>query len=557
VNEGSRASGPPGTGGRGGIAGTGGPSGATAESGPVGVRGAASVGSGLATARVARPIRSGERIHVVGAAGAGASAAVLLGHDAGAAVSGCDAGGPSPYTPPIAALGLSLSWGHDASHVTREPHPERLAVTKALTAIDANNPELEAARAASIPLESWQQVIADAAAERTLVGVAGTHGKSTTSGWLVHVLAAAGLDPSAFVGALLPSSITGGLPSTARFGRGAAFVVEADEYAGNFDAYRPDVTVLTSAEWDHPDVFADSAAVVDSFVAWLEQAAGSVAQPILVAHVLDDGVFAAVERLRHDGWPGRLVCVGVPGPARIERRGRDRFDMAERFTTASGRAEVLLGYITHADPDGTTLEIEGTSFSETLTTRLRLAGRHNAANALGVAGAALALGVPSDVLAAALSSFDGVGRRLERKGEGRGVVVYDDYGHHPTAIRETLAAVRQREPGKRIWAVYEPLTFHRTAAMLEQFAEVLAGADAVAIADIWASRDPDTSITSASALAEAVSRRRPEMPVAAPGSVESTAAWLAGEVRPGDAVLVMGGGKSYLIAEILVRALKG
>jgi UDP-N-acetylmuramate--alanine ligase len=174
-----------------------------------------------------------------------------------------------------------------------------------------------------------------------------------------------------------------------------------------------------------------------------------------------------------------------------------------------------------------------------------------------VAGAALALGVPASVVTSALATFDGVGRRLERKGEGSGVVVYDDYGHHPTAIRETLAAVRQKEPGKRIWAVYEPLTFHRTAAMLEQFADVLAGADAVAIADIWASRDPDTSITSASALAEAVSRRRPEMPVAAPGSVEATAAWLAGEVRPGDAVLVMGGGKSYLIAEILVRALQG
>jgi UDP-N-acetylmuramate--alanine ligase len=188
---------------------------------------------------------------------------------------------------------------------------------------------------------------------------------------------------------------------------------------------------------------------------------------------------------------------------------------------------------------------------------ISLVGRHNAANALGVAGAALALGVPPDALAAGLASFEGVGRRLERKGEGRGVVVYDDYGHHPTAIRETLAAIRQREPGKRIWAVYEPLTYHRTAAMLDRFAEVLAGADAVAIADIWASRDPDTSITSSSALAEAVARLRPEIPVAAPGSVEATAAWLATQVRPGDAVLVMGGGKSYRIAEILVRTLEG
>jgi UDP-N-acetylmuramate--alanine ligase len=472
-------------------------------------------------------------------------------------VSGCDSGGPSSYTPPIEALGISLSWGHDVSHVTREPRPERLAVTKALTAIDAKNAELEAARAASIPVEPWQQVIADAAAGRTLVGVAGTHGKSTSAGWLVHVLVAEGLDPSAFVGALLPGALTGGMPSTARFGRGSAFVVEADEYAGNFDAYRPDVAVLTSAEWDHPDVFVDGGAVVDAFVAWLKQAAGSVARPVLVANVDDEGVQAVVQRLRIDRWPGRLVCVGVRSPAGGARRGPDGSGMAEEFSTESGPAEVLLGYVIGADPDGTTVEIEGTGLSAALTTRLRLAGRHNAANAMGVMGAALALGVQPAAAAAGVASFEGVGRRLERKGEGKGVVVYDDYGHHPTAIRETLAAIRQREPGKRIWAVYEPLTYHRTAAMLEQFADVLAGADAVAVADIWAGRDPDTSIASATALAEAVSRRRPEMPVAAPGSVEATAAWLAGEVRRGDVVLVMGGGKSYRIAELLLDALKG
>jgi UDP-N-acetylmuramate--alanine ligase len=133
--------------------------------------------------------------------------------------------------------------------------------------------------------------------------------------------------------------------------------------------------------------------------------------------------------------------------------------------------------------------------------------------------------------------------------------VYDDYGHHPTAIRETLAAVRQREPGRRVWAVYEPLTFHRTAALRDAFAEVLAGADAVAIADIWAGRDPDTTIASAAGLAQAVATLAPGIPCAAPGSVEATAAWLAGEVRPGDAVLVMGGGRSYRIGELLLERL--
>lgn len=517
------------------------------------MRGAASIGSGLEPGREARAILPAERIHVVGAAGAGASAAALHAHGSGAAVSGCDPGGPSPYTPPLEAAGIPLAWSHDSNHVT-DGRPDRLAVTKALTAVDPDNPELVAARKAGVPLEPWQQVVADAAVGRLLVGVAGTHGKSTSSGWLVHVLTQAGRDPSAFVGALMPGSITAGLPSTARRGDGAAFVVEADEYAGNFDPYRPAIAVLTSAEWDHPDVFADEAAVVACFEAWLRQAALSVASPFLVANVSDRGVAAVVERLRD--WSGRVVATTLAesGAGAVDIAGQAAF--RERFATAAGPADLLVGRIVESGPAGTLLEIRGPSGREAVTARVRLAGRHNAANALGVAGAAACLGVPLDTIAAGLSSFGGVGRRLERKGEGRGVVVYDDYGHHPTAIRETLAALRQVEPGRRIWAVYEPLTYHRTAAMLGEFARVLATADCVAIADIWASRDPDTSITSAAALAEAVGRERPGIVAEAPGSVEETAAWLAHEVRSGDAVLVMGGGRSYRIAELLVRALE-
>jgi UDP-N-acetylmuramate--alanine ligase len=408
----------------------------------------------------------------------------LLAHHRGAAVSGCDPGGPSPYTPALEKAEIHLDWTHSAAHVggAGGAKQDRLAVTKALTAVDPNNPELAAARALSVPLEPWQQVIADAAVGKTLVGVAGTHGKSTTAGWLVHVLVEAGLDPCAFVGALLPAALTGGLPSTARWGNGSPFVVEADEYAGNFDPYRPDVAVLTSAEWDHPDVFADRSAVIDTFATWLRRAAQAVARPVLVANVGDEGVVEVVARL--SGWTGKILGVRLQAPDTDGSLGAARPDV------------FLTGTVLAAGASGTDLLLYGEALETGLTVHLRLAGRHNAANALGVAGAALALGVAPDALAEGLSSFIGVGRRLERKGEGRGVVVYDDYGHHPSAIRETLAAIRQLEPGRRVWAVYEPLTYHRTAAMLHEFAAVLATADAVAIADIWASRDPDTSITS-------------------------------------------------------------
>jgi UDP-N-acetylmuramate--alanine ligase len=527
------------------------------------VRAAAAVGAGLAPARPARAIEAGERIHVVGAAGAGASAAALLGTWAGAAVDGCDPGGPSQYTPALAVAGIHVADRHDPAHVVGEPAgpPARLAVTKALTAIDPDNPELQAARAAGIPLEAWQQVVADAAARRTLVAVAGTHGKSTTSGWLVGVLAAGGVDPGAFVGALLPASLTGiGVPATARRGNGAPFVVEADEYAGNFDPYRPAVAVLTSAEWDHPDVFADRGAVLAAFEAWIGQMAGvdgpagGGSPPVLVANVGDEGVAELVARLTD--WPGRIVATALvdvePQRAATFARG-----IADRFGTAAGPATALLGRITAANPDATIVDIVGLDpLAGPVTARLPTAGRHNAANALGVAGAAAAVGLSAGAIVAGLAGFGGVGRRLERKGEAKGVAVYDDYGHHPTAIRETLAAVRQREPGRRTWAVYEPLTYHRTAALLDAFAEVLAGADAVAVADIWAGRDPDTTIASAAGLAEAVARRNARIPVAAPGSVEDTARWLGGEVRSGDVVLVMGGGRSYRIGELLLEHLE-
>jgi UDP-N-acetylmuramate--alanine ligase len=205
-------------------------------------------------------------------------------------------------------------------------------------------------------------------------------------------------------------------------------------------------------------------------------------------------------------------------------------------------------------PDGDELEllVEAGPASRV---RLRMVGRHMVADGLVAAGGALAAGLTRDEVVAGLATFGGVGRRLELKGDIAGVVVLDDYAHHPTAIQATYAAARQRYPGRRLWAVYEPLTYHRTAAMLEQFADVLAQADRAAVVDIWAIRDPDTSITSAAALAAATTARA-SFQALATGSPEATGDRLAELVEPGDLVLVMGGGRSTVAAERLVQRLR-
>ena len=461
----------------------------------------------------------------MGAAGAGASAAALLAHEAGGAVDGCDPGAPSPYTAALEIRGIVVAGEHRAAHVIHGM-PARLAVTKALTSVQPDHPELQAARGGGVPVEAWQQVVADAAVNQggRLVAVAGTHGKSTSSGWLVHVLVEAGRDPAAFVGALLPASLSGGIPATARWGTGNVFVVEADEYAGNFDAYRPGLAVVLNAEWDHPDVFADEAAVVDAFEAWLRTEPAGERRAVI--HAGDRGGAELAGRLAD--WGERVVTVSP--------------------TLGGGGVRYAL--------DGELLRLEGLpGVPHPLQTSLRLAGQHNAANAACVATAAALLGLGGDEIAAGLASFDGVGRRLEIKGEAAGVLIIDDYGHHPTAIRATIAAVRQRYPGRNLWVAHEPLTYHRAAAMLDELAGALASADHVVIADIWAGRDPDTSVTSAVELAARVAGVSGQ-DVAASGSPEATAEHLAERVRPGDVVLAMGGGRSYVIAEHLLALLE-
>lgn len=463
-------------------------------------------------------VTRGERIHVIGIAGSGAAGTARLVHDAGAIVDGCDLDAPSPYTPPLDAAGIGYVVGHDPAHLAGV---HRVAISPALRAVPGHA-ELQAAETAGIPVVSWQALLGElmAAPGRIGVAVTGTHGKSTTTALLGHLLVTAGLDPTVEVGAVVP-----GWGGSVRAGAGAPFLVEADEFGGNFLNYHPAVAVVTNVEMDHPDAFADRDAVLDAFERFVRGMAPhpAVGSRLLVAAADDPGVEDLVMRL--GDWEGRIVRYGPGGEIGATDAAFER--------------------------DGTTFFLWDRPW------RMGLAGAHNVANATAALVVARSLGADLEGLAEGLRTFAGAGRRMELIADTPTVTIYDDYGHHPTEVRAALAAARQRlGPGRRLWAAFEPHMYSRTALLLDEFSTAFTDADEVVVADIFASRDTPAAMasTSAEALADAIERAT-GTPALATGDVDTTTEYLATHIGEGDAVLVMGAGKSYRIARDLAARL--
>lgn len=462
----------------------------------------------------------GERIHVIGIAGSGAAGAAVLLHRAGAIVDGCDADAPSPYTPPLDAAGIAYVQGHDPGHLTGV---DRVAITPALRAV-MGHPELVAAEAQGIPVVTWQALLGElmAVPDRLPLAVTGTHGKSTTTALLGHLLVAAGLDPTVEVGAFI-----GEWGASVRPGAGAPFLVEADEFGDNFLHYHPAGAIVTNVEMDHPDYFADADAVLDSFERFV---GGMRRDPALGGRLLiisadDPGAQQLTARL--GDWGGRMIRYGHGG-------------------------DVVATEI-QPDPTGT----DFTLFERRW--RTSLAGMHNVHNATAALIMANAIGADLDLLADGLRSFAGAGRRMELIADTAAVTIYDDYGHHPTEVRAALAAARQRVgPDRRLWAVFEPHMYSRTALLMDAFSTAFTDASEVVVADIFASRDTPEAMaaTSAAALADAIERAT-GTPAIAVGDVDATTDYVASHLATGDAVLVMGAGKSYRIARGLAERLAG
>lgn len=386
------------------------------------------------------------RVHVVGIGGPGMSALarVLLGM--GVQVSGSDLR-DSAVLGDLRRAGAVIHLGHDAGHVASAD------IVTYSTAIPESNPELVAARGLGITTVHRSGALAAVCASARAVAVAGTHGKTTTSTLLVHLLLGAGVDTSWLIGADPLGDMSAAHWDAASSSR--LFVVEADESDGTHDALPLWGSVLTNIDKDHLDHFGTLDAIVASFAAYL----GRLAGPVVICG--DDERATA-----------SLIDAGLEQDPRTVRYG---FDQSNDV-----RAEHV-----EATEQGSKFTLSG--FGERVAVELPLHGSHNVLNFAGAAAMARSLGVPLETSARTVRDFAGVERRLEEKGAVGGALVYDDYAHVPAEIEATLAAVRARHRGSRVIAVFQPNRYHRIASMHGDYAGCFGAADAVVITDIYAS----------------------------------------------------------------------
>src|SRR2546425_6708541 len=381
-------------------------------------------------------------IHFMGIAGAGMSGWAVAAKVQGVLITGCDSDPAGAAD--LAAIGVEIWRGHDPGHVAGA---RALVVT---AAVPGDHPELKRARALGVPVVRRADALSQAVAGGTVVAVAGTHGKTTTTVMVTEALAAAGRDPTGLAGGRVAR--WGG---NARLGGRDLFVVEADEFDKAFLALAPTVAVITNVEADHLECYGSVPALEAAFV----QFARGARRVIAGADDPGGGVQRVAAALTVPLW---RVGTAPDADVRIDE---------PRFEPGGSEARVEL-------PGG-----------RRVTLRLRVPGMHNVRNAAAALAATLALEADLDAAARALAEFTGVARRFERLGEAGGGTVVDDYAHHPTEVGATLAAARQAFPGRRLVAVFQPHLYSRTQLHGEALGRALGAADVVVVAPIYGARE--------------------------------------------------------------------
>ncbi|MBI5932545.1 MAG: UDP-N-acetylmuramate--L-alanine ligase [Chloroflexi bacterium] len=457
-------------------------------------------------------------IHFIGIGGTGLSAIARLLLEMGETVSGSDRV-LSSFAEGLQRDGAIIYKGHNAQNVAGADWVVRSS------AIADDNPEVMEARKRGIPVYKRSDFLGRLMEDKIGIAVAGAHGKTTTTGMIAWMLFALGRDPSFIVGSTLSN-----LKTNARAGRGKPFVIEADEYDRMFLGLKPFYAIVTNIEHDHPDcypTFEDMYAAFETFVSLVP------ADGALIACLDDPAANTLMNSARKAGK--LVVAYGVQGEQTLN---------APQFTLARNLKPNKRG--------GFDFEAVSNLFHETesIPVSLQVPGKHNVQNSLAALSVAALLGLPPKKAAEALGEFRGTGRRFEVIGEVNDITIVNDYGHHPTEIKSTLAAARARYPEKRIWAVWQPHTYSRTQTLFEHFVKAFDNADEVLVTEVYASREPKQDFTSAMVVSSM--RHRSAHFVA---ELKDTTKYLLENLRPGDVLIVFSAGDADQVSANVLSGL--
>ena len=418
----------------------------------------------------------------------------------------------SPVTDRLRDLGVRIEEGHDEGHLGNA------SLVVVSTAVPMDNPERVAARDRGIPVVARGDMLAELTRNMRTMAVVGSHGKTTTAALVSVVLQSAGLDPTAIIGGRLAE-----FGSSVRMGDGRFMVVEADESDRSFLALSPEIAVLTNLDEEHLDAYGEMTQLEASF---REFSVGTAPDGTVVACGDDPGLRPVLE-----GLAGRVVTYGID----VE----DADVRAHAVTLEPPRSQFRVTVAGSPLPGGFDLSVPG---------------RHNVLNALAAIAVGLELGVSSDTIRLALAGFAGADRRFQVRGEAHGVVVVDDYAHHPTEIAAVLATARLLTAG-RVRVVFQPHRYTRTLRLLDRFAEVLAAADEVVLTDVYAASEAPLPGATADSLAGAITKRS-RVPVRRVASLDAAVEAVSQDVRQGDVVLTLGAGSIGRISGQLLEAIR-
>ena len=459
-----------------------------------------------------------QHAHFIGIGGIGMSGIAEIMLNLGIKVSGSDLK-RSAVTDRLAQLGAAIYEGHNAANVAGA------TVVVTSSAVHSNNPEVLEAHARKIPVIQRAEMLAELMRLKYGIAIAGMHGKTTTTSMVAAVLAAGGLDPTVVVGGRVDA-----LGSNARLGTTQYLVAEADESDRSFLKLSPILAVVTNLDREHMDCYHDMADVERAFLDFMDRVPFYGAVTACIDNALLKGILPRVRR--------RVFTYGVAAEADYRLELGDSGLETPRLAS-SGQGSTYSRFQVHTAA-GTLGPFE-----------LHVPGRHNVLNATAAVAIARQLDVAPEKIAEGLANFRGVDRRFQQRGTARGVAVVDDYGHHPTEIRATLAAARECSRG-RVHVVFQPHRYSRTADLMDEFSSAFSGADTVIVLPIYAASEEPIPGVTAERLAERIQASRVEFAPEFAAAVSAVAA----SAREGDLILTLGAGSVSQLAPQILAALE-